>query len=58
MRGDIIVTLDGAAVAGADDLMRLLGANRIARAVEITVYRHDRVVNATIIPGERQRKVA
>ena len=58
LRGDIIVTLDGAAVAGADDLMRLLGASRIARAVEIAVYRHDRVIHATIIPGERQRKAA
>ncbi len=57
-RGDIIVTLDGAPVAGADDLMRLLGASRIARPVEITVYRHDRLVSATIVPGERLQKAA
>jgi S1-C subfamily serine protease len=58
IRGDLILMLDKAPVAGADDLTRLLGANRIARAVEITLYRHDRVVTATIIPGERQRKAA
>ena len=58
VRGDIIVALDAAPVAGADDLMRLLGANRIARAMEISVYRHDRVLRKTIIPGERERKAA
>ena len=55
-RGDIIVALDGRAIAGADDLMRALGASRIARSIEITAVRDGAVRKIEVIPGERQRK--
>ena len=52
--GDIIVALDGHAVTGADDLTRLLGASRIARAVEVTVLRDGRIERLTVTPCERR----
>lgn len=51
--GDILVALDGQAVEGADDLMRLLDASRIGRAVEAGVFRASRVERVTLTPGER-----
>jgi S1-C subfamily serine protease len=53
-RGDIIVALDGHPVTGADDLTRLLGASRIARAVDVTALRHGRVERLTVTPVERR----
>ena len=38
--GDMILTLDGAPVTGADDLIRLLAGDKIGRAVEIEVLRN------------------
>lgn len=53
-RGDIVVALDGNPVTGADDLIRLLGASRIARAVEVTAFRAGRTERLTVTPGERR----
>ncbi|MCC7276111.1 MAG: PDZ domain-containing protein, partial [Alphaproteobacteria bacterium] len=36
---DIVVTLDGVAIEGVDDLMRTLDASRIDRELEVTVLR-------------------
>ena len=52
--GDIILSLDGFPVAGADDLIRLLGADRIGRAVELAVLRHGRVERLDVTLRERQ----
>ena len=52
--GDVIVALDGSPVTGADDLIRLLGAGRIARAVELTVLRNGRIERLTVTPCERR----
>jgi S1-C subfamily serine protease len=52
--GDIILTLDGIPVAGADDLIRLLGADRIGRAVELAVLRHGRVERLAVTLRERR----
>jgi S1-C subfamily serine protease len=52
--GDIILTLDGFPVAGADDLIRLLGADRIGRAVELAVLRHGRVERLAVTLRERR----
>ena len=51
--GDILVALDAQRVSGADDLMRLLDASRIGRAVEASVFRASRVERLTVTPGER-----
>jgi S1-C subfamily serine protease len=52
--GDIIVALDAQPVAGTDDLIRLLDASRIARAIEVTVIRSAGLHRCTVIPTERQ----
>jgi len=51
--GDILLTLDGMPVAGADDLIRLLGAERIGRTVELTVLRSGRIERLAVTPRER-----
>jgi len=53
-RGDVIIALDGHPVTGADDLTRLLGASRIARAVAVTALRNGRVERLTVTPTERR----
>lgn len=52
-RGDIIVTLDGERVSGADHLTQLLRADRIARAVEVTALRDGRLRRFQVTPLER-----
>lgn len=51
--GDILVALDGIEVAGADDLLRLLDAERIGRAVQVSVLREGRLVARTVTAQER-----
>ncbi|ACL55518.1 S1C family serine protease [Methylobacterium nodulans] len=51
--GDVILALDGAPVAGADDLVRLLGAGRIGRPVAVTVLRDGAVRDHAVVPSER-----
>lgn len=52
--GDLIVALDGHTVAAADDLIRLLDASRIGRAVEVVALRNGRRQPLTITPVERR----
>lgn len=52
--GDIIVALDEHPVTGADDLMRLLGASRIGRAVDVGIFRGGRIERLTVTPVERR----
>ncbi len=54
--GDIIVSLDGAPVTGADDLIRLLTGERIGRGVEIEVLRGGDRRRLSLTPEERVRK--
>lgn len=51
--GDILVALDDVAVAGADDLLRLLGADRIGRPVEASLLREGRLITRTVTAQER-----
>jgi S1-C subfamily serine protease len=41
LTGDIILSIDGAPVAGADDIVRLLDASRIGRTIPIDVLRRS-----------------
>ncbi|MCB1535367.1 MAG: trypsin-like peptidase domain-containing protein [Rhodoblastus sp.] len=41
LTGDIILSIDGAPVAGADDIVRLLGADKIGRTIPIDVLRRS-----------------
>ena len=52
--GDIIVALDGAPVAGADDLIRLLDAERIGRPASLSVIRGAKLEVLTVTPRERR----
>ncbi len=53
LRQDMVVALDGRAVTGVDDLIRLLDADRIGRAVEIDVLRLGRARSFVVTPQER-----
>jgi S1-C subfamily serine protease len=53
--GDLIVALDGVPIGGADDLLRLLDADRIGRATEISLLREGEVLRRTVTPVERRR---
>jgi len=55
--GDTIVALDDHDVGGADDLIRLLGADRIGQPVRLTLLRDGRIERATVIASERRRRL-
>jgi S1-C subfamily serine protease len=55
LTGDMIVTLDGRPVTGADDLIRLLTGERIGRSIEIAVLRLGRLRKFSLAPEERKR---
>lgn len=55
LRQDLVVALDGRPVTGVDDLIRLLDADRIGRAVAIDVLRLGRPRSVTLTPVERKR---
>jgi S1-C subfamily serine protease len=49
---DLLVELDGVALAGADDLQRLMTAERIGVAIKATVVRGGDLRSVTVTPGE------
>jgi len=51
-RGDVIVAIDGTAVRNIDTLQRLLGADVIARRIEVLVVRRDRTLTVAVTPEE------
>ncbi len=52
-RGDVLVSLDGLAVTGLDDVTRLLDENRIGQQVTVQVLRNSRIDTVTVVPDER-----
>jgi S1-C subfamily serine protease len=50
--GDVIVDFDGALVAGADDLHRLLTEDRIDRVVPLRLLRQGEDRRVEVVPGE------
>jgi len=56
--GDILIALDDVVVAGADDLLRLLSADRIGRPVEVSLLRDGRVITRTMTAQERPQPTA
>ena len=58
LTGDMIVTLGGEPVTGADDLIRLLTGDRIGNAVEINVLRLGKPRAFTLLPEERKKAAA
>jgi len=53
--GDIILSLDGAVVAGADDLVRLLTADKIGREVLVETLRKGERRTVALTAQERPR---
>jgi S1-C subfamily serine protease len=51
--GDILLTLDGIPVTGADDLIRLLAGDKIGRTVAIEARRNGEHRRMSLVPGER-----
>jgi serine protease Do len=49
---DLLVELDGIRLAGADDLQRMMTAERIGAAVKATVVREGELRAITLTPGE------
>jgi S1-C subfamily serine protease len=58
MTGDIIITLDGQPVTGADDLIRLLTADRIGREVTLEVVRRTERRSFSLTAEDRRRPTA
>ena len=58
LSGDLIIRLDGVKVTGVSDLVRLLGADKINRAVSVDVLRRSELQRLWIGPVERVAKVA
>jgi S1-C subfamily serine protease len=54
MSHDIVVRLDGRPVTGVDDLIRLLNAERIGRAVTVEALRLGRLREFELLPIERR----
>ena len=52
--GDILVSLDGAPVAGVDDVSRILDAKRINQKVTAHVLRLGEKLEFTLVPEERE----
>jgi S1-C subfamily serine protease len=53
LAGDQLLSLDGLAIEGADDLIRLLGASRIGTATTFAVLRGGKVEQKMVMPVER-----
>ena len=51
--GDILLTLDGAEVTGADALLRRLASNAIGRTMPARLIRGGRFLDLEITPAER-----
>jgi len=54
--GHIILALDGTAVTGADDLIRLLAGDKIGRTVEIEMLRNGDQRRVSVVPDERAHR--
>jgi S1-C subfamily serine protease len=56
--GDVLLSVDGQAVTGADDLIRILTGERIGREIEIELLREGERRHLSLVPEERQRRAA
>jgi S1-C subfamily serine protease len=54
-RGDVIVGFDGAAVAGIDDLHRLLTSERVGAEVVLDLLRGTEKISLSVFPEEKEK---
>lgn len=52
--GDLIIAIDGQAVSGVDDLLRLLDHERVGHETRVTVLRRGELRDRFIVPVERR----
>jgi S1-C subfamily serine protease len=50
---DIILALDGTAITGGDDLIRVLAGDKIGRKLEIEILRNGAIQKLPLVPEER-----
>jgi S1-C subfamily serine protease len=50
--GDLLVSLDGVALATLSDLQRVLAAERIGRSLEVILVRRGERISLTVTPAE------
>jgi S1-C subfamily serine protease len=53
--GDILLALDGAVIAGADDLIRALTGDKIGSNVALDILRGTERLTVSLVPQERKR---
>ena len=53
--GDVVIKLDGVAINGVDDLIRVLDHERIGRTLKMDVLRLGRLREIDIHPVERKK---
>jgi S1-C subfamily serine protease len=51
--GDLLLALDGTAIMGTDDLVRLLGAEQIGRKTSVNFMRNGKPERTSLRPVER-----
>jgi len=56
LAGDLLLSLDGVAIEGADALIRLLNAGRIGTATTLALLRGGVVEHRTVMPVERKAR--
>ena len=56
--GDVLIAVDGQAVTGADDLIRILTGEKIGRSLEIELLREGVRKRLSLTPEERHRRAA
>jgi len=54
--GDLLLSVDGTPIEGADALIRLLNAERIGKATTLAVLRGGQVEHRTVVPVERKAR--
>ena len=58
LAGDLILSVDGVAIEGADDLIRLLGADRIDRDITLALLRGGVIERRMLRPVERRGRAS
>jgi S1-C subfamily serine protease len=53
---DIVLSLDGVAITGGDDLIRVLAGDKIGRTVEVEVLRSGSIQTVPLVPEERANR--
>jgi S1-C subfamily serine protease len=53
MIGDVVLSVAGIPVTGADDLIRILAGEQIGRTVEVELLRNGSLQRITLVPDER-----